>query len=154
MSVEPKKTMEKGRTHQMASNINLVIMSGRFTRDPELMKTKTGIPVTLFSIAVNNPVKDGDGWVDSPTFVLTKAFGKNAEIICKRCSKGALVTIQGRITQEKYQKKDGANVDRLVVQADKIFFNEFGRKGTGNGYVDSPDAPASPVEVDEGDLPF
>lgn len=139
----------------MASNLNAVILSGRFVRDPELMKTKSGISVCVFALAVNTTVKEGGAWVESVSFVNVKTFGKNAEALCKKNTKGMLVTIQGHLMQDKYTKKDGTSVDRLVVICDKAFYNDQPRrKGTHNDYVDSPDVCASSVDVDEGDLPF
>lgn len=141
----------------MPSNLNAVILSGRFVRDPELMKTKSGISVCVFALAVNSTVKEGGAWVESANFVNVKTFGKTAEALCKNNTKGMLITIQGHLMQDKFTKKDGTSVDRLVVICDKAFYNDQPRrKGTDNDYVDSPDVPASAssVEVDEGDLPF
>lgn len=139
----------------MASNLNVVILSGRFVRDPELMKTKSGVSVCLFSLAVNNRVKEGGEWVDSVCFVPVKTFGKTAEALCGKCNKGMLVTVLGHLTQEKYTKKDGTSVNKMVVICEKVIFNDSPRrKGAGDDYVDSPDVSASPVDIDEGDLPF
>ena len=38
--------------------LNRIILSGRLTRDPELRRTQSGIPVALFSLAVNRDFKD------------------------------------------------------------------------------------------------
>lgn len=38
--------------------LNRIILSGRLTRDPELRRTQSGIPVASFSLAVNRDFKD------------------------------------------------------------------------------------------------
>lgn len=39
--------------------MNIVILSGRLTADPELKTTQSGTPVCTFILAVDRPTKDG-----------------------------------------------------------------------------------------------
>ena len=51
-----------------ATNVNVVVITGNLTKDPELRTTPNGTPVCKLRVAVNSRRKDsysGD-WVDKP----------------------------------------------------------------------------------------
>ena len=60
--------------------INRVILVGRLTRDPELRKANSGLPVASFSIAVDNRMKNPDG-SRGTTFMNCSIFG-NQDVSC------------------------------------------------------------------------
>ena len=67
--------------------MNKVILTGRFTRDPEIKYTNDGTSIARFSIAVNRRfVKEGSD--QKADFLNCIAFGKSAEFIEKYFSKG------------------------------------------------------------------
>ena len=57
------------------ADLNVVILLGRLTRDPELRYTPGGTAVTSFGLAVNNRRKSGDEWKEEPCFVDVRSSG-------------------------------------------------------------------------------
>lgn len=98
--------------------INKVFISGNLTRDCEKKGSKDN-PVVLFSVAVNERVKDGDEWVDKPNFIDCKAFGKYAAVMAPSLVKGAHVVIEGRLQQDRWEK-DGEKRSKVCVKCDNI----------------------------------
>lgn len=125
--------------------INSVILTGRFTADPELKTTQSGISVTSFGIAVNGPKnKDGEQRTD---FITVVAWRSTAEFITKYFRKGNLIGIEGSIQTRKYQDKDGNNRTVFEVLADRVHFLESKREST----QESNSVPAPP-STDTGDF--
>ena len=52
------------------------------------------------------------------------AYGKTAEFIEKYVPKGTKVEITGRLSQNKWTDKDGANHSRVIILADRVEFAE------------------------------
>ncbi|MFA5895025.1 MAG: single-stranded DNA-binding protein, partial [Candidatus Shapirobacteria bacterium] len=63
----------------MAFSINMAIISGNITRDPELRFTPSGQAVCSFGVATNRSIKKGEQWEDVPTFHNVVQWGKPAE---------------------------------------------------------------------------
>ncbi len=97
------------------SNVNMVALSGRLGRDPEVKYTAGGVAIASFSIAVQGYRKDAEeppvSWVD------IKAFGKLAEVVAGRVAKGGRIFVNGEIFQEKWKGRDQKNKTRLVIHA-------------------------------------
>ena len=105
--------------------MNLVILTGRTTKDPELKYSASGVAYCKFTIAVNRMKKD-----DGADFIFCTAFGKTAELICEYVRKGHQIGVQGRLQQETYEK-DGASQSKTGVIVDKIEFLEGKEKSEG-----------------------
>ena len=97
---------------------NLVILTGRLARDPELKYGASGSAYTRFTIAVNRMKKE-----DGADFISCTAFGKTAELIAEYTRKGNLIGVQGRLQQDTYEK-DGQKQSKTGVTVDKIEFME------------------------------
>ncbi|TXT47016.1 MAG: single-strand DNA-binding protein [Spirochaetes bacterium] len=65
------------------TDINVVVLMGRLTRDAELKYTKSGLPVARFSIAVKRSRKQDDQWVEESSFFDVDFYGKSAESVHK-----------------------------------------------------------------------
>lgn len=75
--------------------MNVVTLTGRLTKDPDVRYTNNGLSVARFNIAVDRDFKkEGGQTADFPSIV---AFGKTAEFIEKYFSKGKKIEIVGRI---------------------------------------------------------
>ena len=74
--------------------INHVLLVGRLTKDPELMKTKNGISFCRFSVAIDRPKKKDE---DSPgsDFPGCVAWRQQADFITSYGSKGCMVSVEG-----------------------------------------------------------
>ena len=97
---------------------NLVILTGRLTKDPELKYSASGTAYCKFTLAVNRMKKD-----DPADFIFCSAFGKTAELIAEYVKKGHQLGVQGRLQQDTYEK-DGEKISKTGVTVDKIEFLE------------------------------
>ena len=138
--------------------INRVILVGRLTRDPELRKANSGLPVASFSIAVDSRMKNQDG-TRATTFMNCSIFGNQAENLVKFTRKGALVGVEGSLNQRNFVRQDGSKGSVIEVIADRVAFLE--PKGTSNSVVegttvtfdDTPAVQESNNNLDSLDLP-
>ena len=78
--------------------MNLVVLTGRLTRDPELKYGQSGNAYCRFSLAVDRPFKRGEA-----DFINCVAFGKTAELIGEYLRKGRKAGVQGNIQMNKYE---------------------------------------------------
>ena len=97
---------------------NLVILTGRLTKEPELKFGASGTAYCKFTLAVNRMKKD-----DPADFIFCSAFGKTAELIAEYVKKGNNLGVQGRLQQDTYEK-DGEKISKTGVTVDKIEFLE------------------------------
>lgn len=101
--------------------MNIVAISGRITKDPELRKTQAHKSVLSFSIAVNKPNDK-----QSADFINCVAWEKTAEVICNYCHKGDEVVIAGHISTSTYDERStGRKRTDTFVVVDRF---EFGRQ--------------------------
>ena len=91
--------------------MNRVILTGRATKEMELVGRERN--VGKVSIAVNGFNKE------DTHFIPITCFGKTAENGAKYIYKGMLIAVEGRISQNSYEK-DGKTYNSIEVIADKI----------------------------------
>lgn len=114
------------------ASLNVVVLIGRLTRDPELRTTTNGKNVTSFSVAVDKRFKPQDG---SPTadFFNVTAWGQTAEFVSNYLSKGRLVSIEGRLQQRSYTTQDGNQREVVEVVAESVQGLDRPRDDAGGG---------------------
>lgn len=122
--------------------LNVVVLIGRLTRDPEVRYTQDEMAIARFSIAVDRFAK-GEKKTD---FINILVFGKSAENCEKYLAKGRKVAIEGRIQTGSYTKDDGTKVYTTDVVANRVEFIEWGEKK-------EDDTPPG-FEALEEDVPF
>ena len=98
--------------------MNLVVLTGRTTQDPDLKYSASGTAYCRFTLAVNRMKKE-----DGADFISCTAFGKTAELIAEYVKKGHQLGVQGRLQQDTYEK-DGEKISKTGVTVDKIEFLE------------------------------
>jgi single-strand DNA-binding protein len=120
-----------------ASNVNVVVITGNLTRDPELRHTGGGTPVCDLRVAVNSRRKDQSGnWVDKPNFFDVTVFGAQGENCANYLNKGRPVAIEGRLDWREWEAKDGGGKRQAVqIIANTVQFlgSRDGGGGGGNG---------------------
>lgn len=99
--------------------LNRVALVGRLTRDPELRRTSNGKAVSSFNLAVERNFKSDDQEAD---FINCVCWGKIAENTERYCSKGSLVSVDGRIQTRNYENNQGQKVYVTEVIADSVQF--------------------------------
>jgi single-strand DNA-binding protein len=99
--------------------MNLVVLIGNLTRDPEVRYTQSGLAVANINIAVNRfGSKEGGPEAD---FFRVTIFGKQAELAERYLTKGRKVGIEGRIQNDNYEK-EGQMVYRDTIIASRLEF--------------------------------
>ena len=129
--------------------MNLVMLIGRLTRDPELKYLQgSGTPVANFSVAVDREFagKDGKKEVD---FIDIQVWGKSAENCTNYISKGSKVAIQGSLRIDTYQNQAGENRKITRVNATRVQFLD-NKNNNNNKAFESLQF----QEVPDGDMPF
>lgn len=150
--------------------LNVVVLQGRMTRDPELRHTQAGKSVTSFSLAVDRDFKSNGKETD---FIDVVAWGQTAEFVCSYLGKGRMIGVTGRLQVREWQDRDGNRRRNAEVQADRVYFLDskrdngydappaygmpaYGQQSAGGGYSAPTGEPSGFAELDEpdGDLPF
>jgi single-strand DNA-binding protein len=149
-----------------ASNINVVVVTGNLTRDPELRSTPGGTSVCGMRIAVNTRRKGADGnWEDKPNYFDVTVWGAQGENCANYLSKGRPVAIEGRLEWREWEAKDGSKRQNVEIIANSVQFlgsRDGGGGGNGNGFQAQSDVPADTSDFEgagvgsgsEDDIPF
>jgi single-strand DNA-binding protein len=102
-------------------SINLVVVTGRLGKDPEIRSTSSGKSVTSFSLAVD----EGYGDKKSTLWVYCEAWDKTAEAIGRLVTKGSRVTVQGSLREDSWTDNDGNKKSRTKIVAQKVDIIDF-----------------------------
>ncbi|MEZ0360486.1 MAG: single-stranded DNA-binding protein [Hydrogenobacter sp.] len=100
--------------------LNKVLIIGRLTKDPVVRYLPSGSQTTEFSIAYNRRYKVGEEWKEESHFFDVKAYGKLAENLGTKISKGYTVVIEGRLTQDRWTDKEGKAQSRVRIVAEAV----------------------------------
>ena len=122
---------------------NLVILVGRIARDPESRTTQGGTTVTSISVVTDRPArKEGKTYKDENGFTAKDSefhrvtcFNGLAKTVAQYCSKGQLVSVQGRIHYTQWEDGDGNKRYGCEILADKV---DFLTRGAGSDNKDAP----------------
>ena len=150
----------------MATDLNVVAITGRLTRDSELRYTNGGMAISKFSIAVNRRTKKDNQWVEEASFFDCSYFGKGAEAVNQYLNKGTQVAINAELRQNRWEQ-DGQNKSRveLAVNSLMLLGSPQGAQNQSGAYQrDNPSprqtasnpepAYAGPEQFDDSQIPF
>jgi single-strand DNA-binding protein len=165
-----------------ASNVNVVVITGNLTRDPELRHTGGGTAICELRVAVNSRRKDGQSgqWIDKPNYFDVVVWGAQGENCANYLSKGRPVAVEGRLDWREWEAKDGSGKRQAVqIIANSVQFlgsrdgsgsgggGGGGGQGEGNGggFTPTSDVPADTSDFEgapaggggggsEDDIPF
>ena len=82
---------------------NKVILIGRLTATPEMVKTASDRSFTRVTVAVNRRYKMQNGEREAD-FITVVVWGRLAETLASYASKGSLISLDGEIRTRKYDK--------------------------------------------------
>lgn len=123
-------------------SVNKCIFIGHLGKDPETRYTSDGTAITNCSIAVTEKWKDKAGAKHEKTEWVNLAFFKRlAEVAGEYLKKGSQVYVEGKLTTQKWQDKEGK--DRYTTE---IVVNEMtmlGSKSTGGSFEVVENKPAA-----------
>ena len=121
--------------------MNVVVLVGRLTRDPELKFGQSGKAYSRFSLAVDNPFKR-----EEPDFINCVAFGKTAELIGEYLRKGKKCGVNGKLQMNRYEI-NGEKRTSYDVLVETVEFLEPRNSGdyTGNTSSNGSKAEGTPA---------
>lgn len=121
--------------------MNLIILSGRTTRDVETKDIGNGRKVANFTLAVDRRTSEGK----VTDFFDCKAWGKTADILAKYAPKGKQISVTGEMQTRSYEDREGNRRKVWEVSVEKVEF-----------LGGNPEAErAKPENLERGDrLPF
>ena len=125
--------------------LNKLNYQGRFTADPELKQTQSGVSFMEFTIAWSEKYKE----IETKCFLRCKAWRQTAEFISKYFSKGSEILIEGRLVTEQWEK-DGQSQSRTICDIEKVHF--CGSKSEGQQLANNTQNTLEPVSEEE--VPF
>lgn len=114
----------------MSRDTNLIVISGRLTRDPEMRYTPSGKAVCSFSLACN----ENDNKVN---YFDCQAWEKTAEIITEYCKKGKKILVFGRTDQQRWDDQDGKKHVKNIVNINSFEFMGGGEKSSSDKVSDT-----------------
>lgn len=126
--------------------LNVAVITGRLTADPELRKTTTGISVTFITVAVERNYKNGEE--RESDFINVVAWRGTADFVSTYFKKGQMIAIQGSIQTRNYEDKNGNKRTAVEIVAENVSF--CGSKSTN---VNNVNEGFSSDESDD-ELPF
>ena len=123
--------------------LNHIVLMGRLTRDPELRRTGSGIPVTTFTLAVDRDFGGNRETGERETdFIDIVTWRNTAEFVSKYFAKGRMAVVSGRLQIRNWNDKDGNKRRSAEVVADNVYFGDSKRDGADRGFDQSYAAPS------------
>ena len=136
--------------------MNMVVLMGRLTADPQVTERDGAISVARYSLAVDRRfAKKDDPNAQTADFPSVVAFGKSAEFASKYFRKGMRVCINGHIQTGSYTNKDGVKVYTTDVIADNQEFAESKNASGGQAqtYTQAVPQTQAPAQAGNFDIP-
>lgn len=134
--------------------LNHITIMGRFTRDPELRRTGSGVPVASFSLAVDRDVV-AEGKERETDFIDCVAWRGTGEFIERNFHKGSMAVVDGRLQIRGWTDKDGNKRRTAEINVEHIYFADS--KKTDTGASSAPQSRANDfamLDDDDAKLPF
>ena len=153
-------------------SLNHITVMGRITRDIELRRTGSGIPVASFTVAVDRDFSGKDGGEKETDFIDCVAWRNTAEFVSKYFAKGRMIVVSGRLQIRNWTDKDGNKRRSAEVVAENCYFAESKKdsESSQNSYASAfpetqamlnqygaggvPVSDYAMLEDDDGQLPF
>lgn len=132
----------------MASNINVVVLAGRLTRDPELKHLPNGTAVAEMGLAVNRSRKVEEEWVEEVSFFDLSFYGRSGENAARKLQKGDAVSVKGSLRQRTWEAEDGTKREKVSVNVESMEGEGFFRPASENS------EPVGAVAASQDDIPF
>ena len=106
--------------------MNIVVLTGRLTKDPEIKATASGVSVASFTLAVDRRFKsEGQPTAD---FISCIAWRNTADFIGKYFTKGQKMNVSGTLQTRSWDDKDGKRHSVTEVVVDQAEFGDSGKK--------------------------
>ena len=114
------------------ANLNKVMMIGRLTRDPELRYLPNGTPKAELRLATSREWKSREGENKKDVcYIDITVWSRQAETVKQYLRKGSQIFVEGRLSFDEWEGKDGQRRSKHEIVADRVQFLD--RAGAGNG---------------------
>lgn len=138
--------------------MNIVMLTGRLGKDPELRGEKKN--VCVFSMATNETRKKGDEWEKYAEWHNIVVLGNSASSAARYLKKGSRVAIKGKLQTRTYEGKDGSTRYTTEIIADMSGGVEFQDSKQDNSsekdtYAQKHGLKSDNIDLfDDDDIPF
>ena len=137
------------------SGVNKAILIGNLGRDPEIRHTQAGKPVCNFTLATNETWKDASGEKQERTeWHNIVVWDKLAEACAQYLSKGSQAYIEGRITSNEWEDKDGIKRYKTEIVALQVQFIGAKQDSNTNNHNQGGDEYDQTPPPSQEDIPF
>lgn len=126
----------------MSYLLNISLIEGRLTDEPELRYTKNGKSLCKFSLAVNSKLKVNDESVDYVSYFTVNSWNNLADVCAKYLKKGSKIRVKGRLRQNRWISGDGSKREKVYIEAAGVDFLQLKTKVE---YSEPPVATAAAV---------
>lgn len=134
--------------------LNVVVVIGRLTKDPELRFTPGGKAVCQLRLAVDRGTSNPQGEKEADFFDVV-VWDKQAENCANYLGKGRLIAVNGRLQSRSYDAQDGGRRTVVEIVARDVRFLE--RKPGSEGASGGPSSGSFGAEIkpsNDDDVPF
>lgn len=105
------------------ANYNKIILVGNLTRDVQIRNLPSGSTVADFGLAVNEKYRTKSGEDrEEVLFIDCACFGKGAEILGQYARKGKQLLVDGKLSLQTWEDKQGNKRSKHVVKVDNFQF--------------------------------
>jgi single-strand DNA-binding protein len=108
---------------------NSVTLIGHLGDEPKIYNFDSGSKKAVFSIATNESYKKDGEKVEATEWHNIVAWGAQAGFIEKYLKKGSFIAVEGRLTTNKWEDKEGKKQYRTEISLNELTFLE-GKKKT------------------------
>ena len=140
--------------------MNIVTMSGRLCKEPELRRINDGTACCSFTLAVKRPKTK-----DTTDFHDCVVWRQGAEYLCQYGHKGDLVCVSGPLTTREWTDKEGNKRKSVEVLCDSVELLSSKRNSEeGNNTTQAKNASYAqpsyaqqslqPIDIPDAQLPF
>lgn len=129
---------------------NKIMIIGRLTALPEMVKTANDKSVTRVTIAVNRRYKSQNGDREAD-FITVVFWGRMAETLASYGDKGSLISVDGELRTRKYEKNGST---RYVTEVLGHSFQLLESRAQRAMRLNNVEQDLSDVVLEEEELPF
>jgi single-strand DNA-binding protein len=106
------------------SNINVVVLTGNLTRDPETRSTGSGQTVCSLRMACNGRRRNPQTqeWEDVPNYFDVSVWGAHGENCQRYLSKGRGIAVDGRLQWREWTDQSGNKRQSVDIVANSVQF--------------------------------
>lgn len=146
--------------------VNVVVLMGRLTYEPELRATQSGVNVLNFQIACDRNYQ-AKGQERQADFIDCQAWRQTAEFISRYFHKGDMIAVEGTLQTSNFTDKDGNKRKTVTVVANNVSFCGSKQESKPNldvskgdytqpvsTYASADNSDFEEIEDDDDDLPF